>query len=327
MSQTTHEHSAQEASLSLYKKNKERIKNLDPAFQDFYQDCQSYLYLSTPPSLAVDQTLSQLIDKLELAQKQGISIDAMIGLDGESYCKQVLRRLKAPKYSFEVTPYMKYIFYYVLLTMTIVAIFEGIRGGFYYGDLAAAFQMPVAISLLGLPLQVLTILTAFFFGVQFRLNRSFDATWYSNSNPLYLMAFLISLLAAITIPFITHYYGVFLVRFPVWLVLLVALITAISQYLSDKISLSDHFFNFVDARQANDQATNHEGQNYEAITSDDYYGSEEEEFDVDKANDNNLTLWQTVRLKNPLITRKSYRKMRQQEDKADKEHKNHSNEH
>lgn len=291
-------------SKELYQKNQNAIKQLETPYQDFFFDCQAYLYLSTPPTVAVDNELSKLIKRLQIAERQGLSVEAVIGMDGESYCKSILRRIKAPKYRIDVSVCVKYVALYILLTLFIVSIFESIRGGVYYGDISAAIQMPVTVSLLGVPLQILTLFSAGFFAIQFRMNRSFDATWYSHGNILYLLATIVSLVAAVTIPFITHYYQVFLISFPVWLIWIIAMITGSYLALSDKVHFSDRIFTMVDNhQQAQEQKKTVEVDN------------EENNQDLEEEN---TSIWQTIRLKNPLLTRKSYRKWQEQQEKEEK---------
>lgn len=317
---------------------------LSSDMRSFFQDCEGYFLTSAPAQLAIYQELSKLVDRLQVAELRQISAEEVLGMSGEDYCKLTLRRLNVERYDFSLSKYVPAVLSFIILTLTIYATYMFIAGFVWWGDFSSAIQMPVAVSILGLPLQVFVIFTALFFWVTFKRHTSFDRKWYQDFNILYLLAGIFASILVFTLPYIIHTYQVAQVNFPVWLVWLVAVIAVAHYFLVAHFNVGDKVDSWISNRAA--QTTLSDDDTYSPTLgtyltgqpgNDDKDLTPVRELDQTPENEEKTgvsdepmrlnNLWNTIMLKRPIINRKTYREMQERQerdvvsDKDDKKHK------
>lgn len=329
---------------SLRAETHKKANALSADMRSFFQDCEGYFLTSGPAQPAIYQELSKLVDRLQVAELRQISAEEVLGMSGEDYCKLTLRRLNIERYDFSLSKYVPAVLSFMILTLTIYATYMFIAGFAWWGDFASAIQMPVAVSILGLPLQVFVIFTALFFWVTFKRNTSFGRKWYQGFNILYLLAGIFASVLVFTLPYIIHSYQVAQVNLPVWLVWSVAIIAVAYYFLVAHFNVGDKVDSWISNRAA--QTT---------LSDDDTYsptlgayltgqpGNDDKDLtpvrELDQTPDNEEktgvsdepmrlnNLWNTIMLKRPIINRKTYREMQERQerdevsDKDDKKHK------
>lgn len=317
----------QQLAEKIYNENQESIRELDPELQKFFKDCQLYFYTSVEPSIEIDHELKSLVKQLYQAQNRNLTAEEILGMDGEDYCKQTLRKLNVAYYRHDITFYSKYIILFFVFTFTVYTVFEFFHGLIYYGSLSDAFGMPVPISLLGLPLQILTLFTGIFFLFQFRRRISFGSAWHKDNNLLYLLASTGACLASLVIPFISLYYSVFVIRFPVWLMTLVLIFAYLYLYVFPRINIDkylDHHIRHKTAA-ANTQTEqierNQDNTSAVAIRENDQKAAVHDTDSPYIKPKPAKNLWETIRTAGPLITRQTYREAKKQLTKESKEKK------
>lgn len=317
---------------------------LSSDMRSFFQDCEGYFLTSAPAQLAIYQELSKLVDRLQVAELRQISAEEVLGMSGEDYCKLTLRRLNVERYDFSLSKYVPAVLSFIILTLTIYATYMFIAGFVWWGDFSSAIQMPVAVSILGLPLQVFVIFTALFFWVTFKRHTSFGRKWYQDFNILYLLAGIFASILVFTLPYVIHTYQVAQVNFPVWLVWLVAVIAVAHYFLVAHFNVGDKVDSWISNRAA--QTTLSEDDTYSPTLgtyltgqpgNDDKDLTPVRELDQTPEGEEKTgvsdepmrlnNLWNTIMLKRPIINRKTYREMQERQerdvvsDKDDKKHK------
>ena len=334
---------------SLRAETHQKASALSADMRSFFQDCEGYFLTSGPAQPAIYQELSKLVDRLQVAELRQISAEEVLGMSGEDYCKLTLRRLNIERYDFNLAKYVPAVLSFVVLTLTIYATYMFIAGYAWWGDFSSDLQMPVAVSILGLPLQVFVIFTAIFFWVTFQRNTAFGRKWYQGFNTLYLLAGIFSAALVFTLPYIIHSYRVAQINLPVWLVWAIAIIAMGYYFLVSYFNVGDKVDLWISNRAA--QST---------LSDDDTYsptlgayltgqpGNDDKDLtpvrELDQTPDSNNeekpavsdepmrlnNLWNTIMLKRPIINRKTYREMQDRQerdgysDKTDKDDKKYS---
>lgn len=324
---------------SLRAETHEKASALSADMLSFFKDCEGYFLTSGPAQPAIYQELSKLVDRLQVAELRQISAEEVLGMSGEDYCKLTLRRLDIERYDFNLAKYVPAVISFVVLTLTIYATYMFAAGYAWWGNFASAIQMPVAVSILGLPLQVFVIFTAIFFWVTFKRNTSFGRKWYQGFNILYLLAGVFSTVLVFTLPYIIHSYRVAQINLPVWLVWLMAIIAVAYYYLVAHFNLGDKVDLWISNRAA--QTTLSDDDTYSPVL-DPYMtgqvGNDDKDLtpvrELDQTPENEEkskvfdepmrlnNLWNTIMLKRPIINRKTYREMQERQERdslADKD--------
>lgn len=319
---------------TLRDENRKQAKTLSAELRSFYEDCETYFLTSAPAQLPIYQELSKLIERLQVAELRQISAEAVLGMSGEDYCKLTLRRMNIERYDFSLSRYVPSVVTFLLLTLTIYATYMFIAGFAWWGDFASAIQMPVQISALGLPLQVFLIFTSIFFWVQFRRNTSFGRKWYQDFNSLYLFAGIFATILIFVLPYIIHTYQVVQFPLPVWLIWLFAIIGLGYYLLTEYFDVGDKMDQWISSR-----ASRGNGDMSYAPSLDSYTTGLTDEDDkdltpvreLDQTPDENdpspvsdepmrlNNLWNTIKLKRPIINRKTYREMQERQEREEKD--------
>lgn len=322
----------------------EKSRSLSTDMQSFYQDCEDYFLTSAPPQPAIYKELSKLIDRLQVAELRQISAEEVLGMSGEDYCKLTLRRLNIERYDFNLAKYVPAVLSFVVLTITIYATYMFMAGYAWWGNFAAAIQMPVAVSILGLPLQVFVIFTAIFFWVTFKRNTSFGRRWYQEFNILYLLAAVFSSVLIVTLPYIIHSYRVAQINLPVWLIWSIAIIAVAYYFLVDYFNVGDKVDLWISNRAAQSitlsdddtyspslgayltgQADTDDKDMTPVRELDQTPNDDEEPNTVSDAPMRLNNLWNTIMLKRPIINRKTYREMQERQERDGSSEKTETN--
>lgn len=317
-SQLNKEHKVErQLARKLYDENQQAARELKPELRKFFKDCQLYFYTTAEPSTIIDHELKILIQRLHIAQSRNMTAEEVLGMNGENYCKKTLRTLNVDHYHSNADVYSQYILLFFLFTFSIYSAFEFSRGLFHYRSLGAALNMPVPVSILGLPLQILTVITALFFLFHFRRNISFDNAWFKDNNILYLLASIFAGISILIIPFISLYYHVFVINLPVWLFLLTFTFVIFYTYILPKINIEKYL---VNQNSLENKVTVSE----EQVSAEEHINSPLSLTESNKpANPENLertqNIWETIRSARPLLTRRSYRQEIKKQHKENKD--------
>lgn len=315
----------------LRDENRKKAQNLSKDMRSFYEDCETYFLTSAPAQPAIYYELSKLIERLQVAELRQITAEEVLGMSGEDYCKLTLRRLNIVRYDFDLSKYVAIVVSFIVLTLTIYATFMFISGFAWWGNFASAIQMPVAISILGLPLQVFVIFTAIFFWVQFRRNTSFNRKWYQDFNILYLLAASFSTLLVFVLPYIIHTYRVAQFTLPVWLIWIFAILYLAYYLMANYFNVGEKVDLWISNRAAKTNQENYsptldayvtgqmpdEDRDYTPVKELDNTPSNDEKSAVSDEPMRLNNLWNTIKLKRPIINRKTYREMQERQEKED----------
>lgn len=299
----------------IYQENQRVAKSLSPELQKFFKDSQLYFYTTVEPSIEVEHELESLVQRLKIAENRGISAEEVLGMNGPDYCKKTLQNLDVTYYHHELGYYSKYIILFLVFTFTIYSLFEFFRGLFYYGNLGSALNMPISFSILGIPLQILTVISALFFFFQYRRSVSFESTWYKDNNLLYLLASIVSIIASLIVPFVSLYYNVLVINSPVWLVFTVIIFTYIYMYIFPRINIDKYIDRRIALRNstaANESKATTDAQDTQSDLEKDISGKEPTRIG---------NLWYTIKAAGPILTRETYRKEKKKLDKEKEDKK------
>lgn len=318
--------------LALREENRQKAAALSKDMRSFYDDCETYFLTSAPGQPAIYQELSKLIERLQIAELRQISAEEVLGMSGEDYCKLTLRRLNIARYDFDIRKYIPSVVAFVLLTLTIYATYMFIAGYAWWGDFASAIQMPVAISGLGLPLQIFVIFSALFFWVQFRRNTSFGRKWYQDFNILYLFSALFASVLVIFLPYVIHNYRVAQFNLPVWFIWFIDAIFLGYYILSEYFNVGDKVDDWISNRVAKNNTAAEDAPIVDTYMTGQTTASDDTPSPVKEAERNNdeangsavsdepmrlNNLWNTLMLKRPILNRKTYREMQERQEKED----------
>ncbi|AMB99215.1 hypothetical protein AWM75_03980 [Aerococcus urinaehominis] len=287
----------------LNQANQDRLQKLSPTSQAFYADVQFIVYTSVEANLAVEQGLQRLITQLEAADQAKVAPEKYLGQSGHQYSQYFIQSVAAARYSDDLSAYHLYIFIYIMLSLSIVAIFEFLRGSIYYRSLSSGLNMPVAFSILGWPLQILLLLTASFFFIRYRRQKAFrDQTPRSAWQALAIACF--ALVAGLVLPYLALQYHVFMIKLPVWLVFTFALVTGIAYKILTRLGWQEDQTSIF--KRPNDPDTD----------------TSESQLVTDSHSDQGQTnLWQTLLFRSPLVSRKNIHQQTNTAKKDDQEDK------
>ncbi|MDK6234052.1 hypothetical protein ACX3VT_00855 [Aerococcus sanguinicola] len=295
----TEESIEKEGVRPLYDLNQERAQALKQPWQLYYYAVKGYVITEVEMQAPVDQMLSELLDRLEKAQRLEQAPKEALGKHPHAYARQELRHLDVPRYVENFSRYAYYLLIYLVITYGLFALFQFGYGIYYYGDLNSAWNMPVPISLLGLPLQFLMLATSVFFLFKFIRQSACGHLWQKRHHIMYLLAAILSALAFLVIPFFSLAYHVLIIRIPVFLLALCLVLAAGYHFSSRHLHIDQHIDRLFEdqVRKAKQKAI-------------------EQNMDIRLA-DKLPNKWATLKLKRPLINRSTVKKAKE-EQKEDK---------
>lgn len=209
--------------LPLYKMNRLRASQLEPNWKLYYYYCQGYFLTEVEPSRLVDETMADLLNQLEEANQRRIPPEEAIGQSAYHWSREKMRQKPMRRYTDHISVYIRDLLFYLLLTYCFYSIYLFSFGLGTYRSLNLAINMPLPISLLGVPLQILLILTAVFCYLKFVRRSACGRRWHAGANVLYLIAFILLGLLAIGVPAFSVHYRLFIWEVPViflWLIVL-----------------------------------------------------------------------------------------------------------
>lgn len=236
---------------ALTKKNHARAQRLSDPWQTYYLQCQAYIYLNADLTLANEQELAKLIRRLENAQAHGIEPEVKLKRQPEAYGRAIMRYTKTNQPLVHATSVAKTTAIFIGSVLFLYALFQAIRGGFWYGSVADGLSMPVPISILGLSLQTaLGFLAATLFA-QWFFHSAFGKHWKQTYNIIRIVGLTVTAIFFMILPFLTLYYRVFVVEVPAWLIFGIALILLLIKVFTDYIPVADYIQNYIDNRARN----------------------------------------------------------------------------
>lgn len=224
---------------TIYYSNQSRAKQLNPIWSRYYFRTQGYLYTTASLSLDIETKLSDLLSQLEYGQIVYRTPDEMLGTDASAYARRILRETNAVRYDQDISHYRHWGVVFILLTLTLYALYQFIRGSIAYSSLLSGLNMPVGISLLGWPLQILVVVMLFFFILHYIRASAYGLDWYRHYNLFYLLAIVLSVLSLFLVPYFTLYYNVFVWHVPAWIIFMTGIFYILYRILIIKYHLDD----------------------------------------------------------------------------------------
>ncbi len=283
----------------LYQENQTIAKKLESPWQEYFFACQAYLYTEAGPQLLIEQELQKLLHRLSEGQVQNLLPKYMFHADASSYGRQILQHCQIPRIHDTPTLYRDYLILFLVTVFSIDSIYLFTMGWLNYSSFTAGLNMPVAISLLGLILELLLVIILVFFVFQFTRQSYYGLHWYKRFNWCYLLLIGLLLFLIAIVPYFSLYYSIFIIRFPVWIVWAMLLTGLLPHRILPYLGIDTHLERWLtQVSSPNKLSLREENSTY----------AKNPLFSHQKT-----SLRQTILLHMPLINRKNYRKTAKKE--------------
>lgn len=228
-----------EAAWRVARENQQRARQLKQPWQHYFFQCQAYLYVEADLTYANEQYLKHLLDHLEDAQAFDSHPDFYLHADPDAYARFILRKTKAPRFDEKLGSSFPTLMLFIGVMLFMYACFIAIRGWQAHHSLVAAINMPVPISLLGLPLQIVLAAVLIFLIMEFIHRSAYGTEWRRPHNLLRLAGLLLLGGLFLAVPYLSLFYQVFIFNVPVWLVWLLAILYGGTQFIQQHFSLTE----------------------------------------------------------------------------------------
>ncbi|MDO4679934.1 MAG: Yip1 family protein [Aerococcus sp.] len=237
-----------EAAWRVARENQQRARQLKQPWQHYFFQCQAYLYVEADLTYENEKYLKRLIDHLEDAQAFDSHPDFYLNADPDAYARFILRKTKAPRFDEKLESSGSTLMLFVGVMLFMYACFIAIRGWQAHQTLVAAINMPVPISLLGLPLEIVLAAVLIFLIMQFIHRSAYGTEWRQPKNLLMLVGIIFMSVLFIAVPYLSLSYQVFIFNVPVWLIWLCALLYSLTQFLQRHLNITERLEHAIAAR-------------------------------------------------------------------------------
>ncbi|MDO4670017.1 MAG: hypothetical protein Q4A67_00925 [Aerococcus sp.] len=239
-----------EKAWQIARENQARARQLKQPWRHYFFQCQAYLYIEADLTYDNEQYLKHLIDHLEDAQAFDSHPDFYLHADPDAYARFILRKTKAPRFDEKLGSSFPTLMLFIGVTFLLYSFFIAIRGWQLHHTFVAAINMPVPISLLGLPLQVVLAMVLIFLVMEFIHQSAYGTEWRKLPNLLLLLGGIFMGVLFIFVPYLSLSYQVFIFNVPVWLIWGMALIYGVTQFLQTRFAITERLEQAIAKRAA-----------------------------------------------------------------------------